>query len=413
MERKDIYYNVPKIEDALSRVEKSEINQISKKYIVEFDKENNRRNLNQKRRIKLIRQISYVAKVIESKFNKNLAEIDRELIEDFMCFVYENKEWRSYTKFDYFRIIKQFIKCHPQYDDIILKQHKSGKKRYEKFVFRAKLETKSEKEQIITEIEIKKVLSLCKNKRNKAFIALLHETGCRADEILNIRYKDIRHKGKLILIKVDGKTGERDIPVLSSKPYVTAYLNDFPNPDPSGIIWKVEGNFNKKKSGYDSIGYNAAVKIVDLAFIGTGLEQKKHNLHYFRHSRATLNAEFMMEAQMCKFFGWVIGSGQTATYVNKNTLDLENTLLRKHGFKEDNIQDTAMSLQTCPTCNYNDNMATAYYCQRCSSPLSLKIAYAEEKTLREETDKTIKLLMDIAKNPELMSKFEEFRKVVG
>lgn len=404
-----IYNRLPEVKDALERLEKSGLKDISKKLIKEFDAENRRRALSQKRRVKLISQMLYVGDVIETQFNKDLSQLDRALMDDFMCVVYENPNIRPYTKHDYYRILKQFIIRHPQFDERILKEHNDGKRRYDKFVFRLKLETLSEKEQIITEEELKKVLSCCSNTRNKAFIALLHESGFRAGEILNIKYKDIRQKGNLLIIKVDGKTGEREIPILTSKPYLTTYLNLFPDPLPNDIIWKKEGNFNWRRRG-ETIGYGSAVKIVREAFENAGLEHKKFNLHYFRHSRATINAEFMTDAQMCKFFGWVQGSGQAATYINETTLDIENSVLRRHGLEEVENRGSAMGLQTCPTCGFKENMATANYCQRCSSVLSLEKAFEEERRVKEETDKTMRLLMEISKNPEMMSRFEEFRR---
>ncbi|MBU1004623.1 MAG: site-specific integrase [Nanoarchaeota archaeon] len=412
MEQRYIYNRKYDVDKALAELSESRLSNISQQYIKEFDHENKRCNNKNIRRFKLVCQMVRFANVLETQFNKDLSQLDRETIEEYMCLIYQDPDMRPYTKLDYFRLVRQFVKRHPKLNPEILLEHKSNGRTYERFKFREELKTLSENEQIITEADIKKVLSDCKCKRNKAFISLLHESGARAGEILNIRYKDIRFKDKLLIIKVDGKTGQRDIPILFSKPYLTEYLNEFPKAPPNEYIWKLEGNFNKQKKE-DALSYSATRKVVHEAFVKAGLEDKKHNLHYFRHSQATINAEFMTEAQMCKFFGWVLGSGQTATYVNMNTLDIENALLIKHGLGAVKSEDSDMSLKSCQVCGYNENMATANYCQRCANPLSLKVVLDDDKAIKEETDKTIKLLMEIAKNPELMAKFDEFRKAKG
>ena len=48
-------------------------------------------------------------------------------------------------------------------------------------------------------------------------------------------------------------------------------------------------------------------------------------------------------------------------------------------------------------------MPTNLYCAVCNNELT-------KKSVNEETEKTFKLLLEIAKNPELMKQLEEFRK---
>ena len=69
-----------------------------------------------------------------------------------------------------------------------------------------------------------------------------------------------------------------------------------------------------------------------------------------------------------------------------------------------------MSPQECPSCKFNENLPTANYCQRCSSPLSLQVALDEEKMMNEEINKSVAyFIREVATNPQLMAKFEQFR----
>ncbi len=410
MEQRCIYYPV-NLDRMLERLEKANISEISKQYIREFDYENRIRSCKEKRRHKLIRQAIFLAEVIERECGITLESLNRKAINYFLMLIYESKKYRPYTKKDYFRLIVQIVKRHPKLDRNLIEEHDADGKRYEKLTFREKLVTKSEYEDIISEEEIKQVIEKCPNIRNRAFISLLHETGMRAGEILNIRYKDIREKNRLIVIKIDGKTGIREVPILFSKPYLTQHLNAMGCFEPMDYIWKLEGNFNKNKNR--ALGHGGATRLVHDAFVEAGLGHKKHNLHYFRHSRATINAEFMSDSMLCKYFGWTIGSRQVATYVNMSTLDIEKVILTKNGLTEVEKQESPMKPKECPGCHYKDNPSTANYCQKCSSPLSMKVVMEADKKMKQETDNTIRRLMQIVNDPEEMKQFEEFKKSLG
>jgi len=402
-----IYGKQTEPEYLVEKLKKTNLAKASLKIIVELDDIHRDMNLSANRRLKVIRQTALIAMQIQQKQGKSLEQIkkDREPMQKFMRDIYENPNLRPYTKKDYYRMIVQLYRRHPDFESGILEEHSANGKKYTRFRFMGKLETKSEKESIITEIEIKEVLKRCPNIRNRAFIALLHETGMRASEILNILLKDIVQKDRLMIIKVDGKTGIREVPVLSSKPYLVDYLNNMVHLKHDDYIWQKQGNFHCHTR--QAIGYAGANKVIDEAFERAKLSHKKHNLHYFRHFRATINAEFMTDAQMCKFFGWVIGSGQAATYVNGSTLDIEKTLLKRHGYVDKETTSTPMTPKTCPVCGFEENIAN--YCQKCSSPLTLEVAMSQDKILKDQMNASIQELLKIAKDPELMAKFEKFK----
>ncbi len=62
-----------------------------------------------------------------------------------------------------------------------------------------------------------------------------------------------------------------------------------------------------------------------------GINKKIHP-HLFRHSRATYMANYLTEAQMNQYFGWVQGSGMPAVYVHLSGRDVDDAILKANGF---------------------------------------------------------------------------------
>jgi len=56
----------------------------------------------------------------------------------------------------------------------------------------------------------------------------------------------------------------------------------------------------------------------------------------------------------------------------------------------------------------NDNKSR--YCFRCGKPLSVDIALNDEQAYNSEMNNTVKNLMEVFQNPELMKAFDEFKK---
>ncbi len=63
---------------------------------------------------------------------------------------------------------------------------------------------------------------------------------------------------------------------------------------------------------------------------------------------------------------------------------------------------------TCARCKIITGSADRF-CSRCGAALSIKIALESEDKVKEETNKTVELLIEIMKNPELLKRFEEFK----
>jgi hypothetical protein len=104
--------------------------------------------------------------------------------------------------------------------------------------------------------------------------------------------------------------------------------------------------------------------------------------------------------------GWVIGSSQVKTYVHLCNRQVEDVFLAMHGIKPKE-QETEQPIKcACGTLNNKKER----YCFKCYRPLSVEVITQDKELVDSEINKTLKLLMEIAKDPKLMKKFEEFKK---
>src|SRR5262249_8538027 len=75
-------------------------------------------------------------------------------------------------------------------------------------------------------------LSYCPNPRDRCYHAMEVDTSARPHELLNLKIKDIEFVdeeadgGRYAKIVVNGKTGERVLPLIDSIPYVTQWISN-------------------------------------------------------------------------------------------------------------------------------------------------------------------------------------------
>jgi integrase/recombinase XerD len=78
-------------------------------------------------------------------------------------------------------------------------------------------------------------LKYCPNKRDRCYHAITRDSSCRPHEILKLKIKDMSFKTsgnfQYAEVLVNGKTGIRHIPLISSIPYVKDWLNEHPQAD--------------------------------------------------------------------------------------------------------------------------------------------------------------------------------------
>jgi len=174
---------------------------------------------------------------------------------------------------------------------------------------------------LLTPQDVQNLIRECRNERDKAFVAVLWETGARIGELIDLKVRDIEESivGKHAV--VSGKTGARRLLLLESGSKLDAWLAVHPNPVSDAPLWsKLDQG---QAAGNEAIGYQyIRLQILDRARERAGID-KPVNPHHFRHSRATYLANHLTEAQMCEWFGWSPGSRVPGRYVHLSGRDID------------------------------------------------------------------------------------------
>lgn len=173
----------------------------------------------------------------------------------------------------------------------------------------------------LREQEIEKLYKECKTKEQRFLLAVLFDSGARAEEFHNIRYEDIRlpegtnNYVKIALKEEYSKTRGRTITLFwkYSLDAVRDYLNQRIDEGirPQDAVFKVE--------------YDTARRF--LYDIGKKILKKPLHYHLFRHSSATYYADKMNRQQLCIRYGWAFSSKMPDVYISRAGVDekeLEN-----------------------------------------------------------------------------------------
>jgi hypothetical protein len=76
-----------------------------------------------------------------------------------------------------------------------------------------------------------------------------------------------------------------------------------------------------------------------------GINKRIHP-HLFRHSRATYMANFLTEAQMNAYFGWVQGSSMPSIYVHLPGCDIDDAVLKANGIVQKDVSTPTVQKET-------------------------------------------------------------------
>ncbi len=211
---------------------------------------------------------------------------------------------------------------------------------------------------MLTEEEIKGMISVTGSARNRAIIALILDAGIRAGELLTMRVKDIEFDKEPRHVRVNGKTGMRRIPVFFSVPYVRQYLALLNAKKPDDPLWNVIGTWSKTTKALDEA---ALVKVLKEAGKNAGI-QKRIYPHLFRHSRATYYANRLTEQQLKVFFGWSGDSRMANTYVHLSRRDMDEALQKANAVKvPERSEESKLTARLCPRCQFSNGAELSYF----------------------------------------------------
>ncbi|MFA5930903.1 MAG: site-specific integrase [archaeon] len=404
-EHKDIYYCDARLDSALKTLHESKISSTDKKDIENFIASMQALGI---KKIRLIKNV-IVLRFISQGNNKPFREATKNDCEKMIAKIENNKDYAAWTKADYKTVLKRFYKWLLGNDEY-----------YPDCIKWLKIKSPNDTqlpEDLITEEELLKVVSYAQSPRDKCLIFMLFESGGRIGEILPLRIKDIHFGEQITSIQVNGKTGQRRIPLVSSTNYLSTWLNMHPLKDnPDAPLWIKLMNRPSKGKGrplelgnVQALSYSGVKKILETAFERAGVK-KKHNAHQFRHARATDLANKLTEAQMKEYFGWTQSSDMAARYVHMSGRNVDDAILAVNGLKpKEDIKESKLKPKVCSRCN-EKNPPNASYCFRCAMPLNVETVQKEalENKVKENA------LLEYMKSPEeFFNKMRQMEKQIN
>ncbi|MEM3192613.1 MAG: tyrosine-type recombinase/integrase [Candidatus Parvarchaeota archaeon] len=353
-------------------------------------------NLTEVRLISYVTRLRVVARWIPDKFLKPDSEAMGEVLKQLAASNYSES-----TKATYVTMIKKFYKW-----------YLGNNKTYPEFldgIKRPKNNNNTTPESLLTQDDINSLIGASANARDRAMFSTLFDSGVRIGELLTMRIKDLSFDEYGAIMKVNGKTGYRQVRIVgNSIAYLRAWLDNHPdrnNPD----SYLFCGMSNEKKG--NMLLYQDVYAIIRRTVKRAGIKKRIHP-HLFRHTRATILASKVTEAPLESQMGWIHGSRQTRTYVHLSMRDQDNAILKAYGIKvneDDTIKEDRP--KECPRC-HQLNPSDATYCRNCWMPFDIKVALdieEKEKMTAEALEKSgvlDSILLDVLKKVPENSKMQ-------
>ena len=232
----------------------------------------------------------------------------------------------------------------------------------------------------------------CPSKRDIAYHMVARDTGCRRDEMVKMKIKDMKIKpmegGIKAEIRVIGKTGPGNVRVYRSYPYLTKWLSEghpFPNV-PSAPIFCGEGKKNRgrkiqpntvtKNYGYyKQVYYRRLLDDPDVSEEDKRkmevLLKKPWNPHFRRHTATTEISKRVKDPMLLKqLFRWSPKSNTHLRYLHYGSDDAIEELDRLDG------------LISADTANKNKDLLKQRLCASCNEPNTPDALFCGNKNCR-------------------------------
>ncbi|MDP3990636.1 MAG: site-specific integrase [archaeon] len=163
--------------------------------------------------------------------------------------------------------------------------------------------------------EVERLVDFSPTVRTKALFAMLFETGARAEEMLNIRLRNLEDRGNYFSVRIEvSKTYPRTIVVYRAAKYLREWLSQHP-----GRYEQDTPLFVMKYSTMLNVVAKYSKKIIG----------RRISPHVLRHSCATwLASKGVGRYELCKWMGWTMSSDMPDRYIDRTGVVSEETMRR-------------------------------------------------------------------------------------
>ena len=257
-------------------------------------------------------------------------------------------------------------------------------------------------------------LRYCPSKRDKAYFAIAYDTSCRPSEILKLRIRDVvfmaSGTSQYAQIVVNGKTGNRTVPLIPSVPHIKNWIDDHPqgrNPN-AFLIPSFDRQHRKFGDRMQEKSLNEVCKKYKLEFFPKLLEdpkvppedkqkirellKKPFNPYLFRHSALTTKSKELSDRALSQHAGWTINSDMPRKYIHYRGNESNEILLNAYGIVTDDNKDNILLPDTlrpksCPNCN-EPNIPDCKFCSKCRMVMNYE-AYTEAIEEQKKKDQQL------------------------
>lgn len=251
-------------------------------------------------------------------------------------------------------------------------------------------------EKVLQADNVRGILEVCETQRDRALVAVHWDSAARVSELLDTNIGHVQFDRYGAVISVSGKTGRRNIRLVSSVPDLQAWINIHPlKNDPNAPLF-----VTSRRRGSVAVTRLTARRVQNIfARLGdlAGCP-KDTNPHAFRHGRLTSRGRQLTESELREYAGWSKGSAMAAVYVHLSSRDIDNKILTVDGIKkEDEPVRDPMAPVPCPRCKHS-NSPDAMFCEHCSM------------TLTDEGMVAVGVVRNLMSNPDDLIAYAEWRK---
>jgi len=237
-------------------------------------------------------------------------------------------------------------------------------------------------EQLLTEEEVRKLITACTNSRDRALISMLYEGGFRIGEIASLKWRQLKFNEWNVAVNVDNKTLKpRYIPLVMARPYLSMWRNDRP------LLLKDDGFVFLTHGKHEPLQYRGFVKQLEKITKRAGI-LKHVTPHIFRHSRITHLINQGFGESKIKLMMWGdINTDMFQCYAHLTNSDIDDEIAQRNGISipDQRKKSDALQPRQCMTC-YHINEPTVKFCGNCGLPLTAdaadKLKEAKEESHR-------------------------------
>lgn len=238
-----------------------------------------------------------------------------------------------------------------------------------------------------------------RNPRDAALIAVAFDAGARSGELESLTVGNVSDAKHGLRIFVDGKTGQRDVLLIPSVPYLQRWLSDHPDPnDPEAPLWS-------KLSEPEELTYRRFRAIFDDVARRAGVTKPVTPTNFRKSNASYLAEKGMNQAYIEDRQGRKRGSDATAHYVARFGGEAEDEYARMQGVDVEEEEPEPIGPVECHRCG-RDTPRHEPACVWCNQALDHAGVQALEDQEREVRDALFRFAQE---RPELIDDLRRAR----